>query len=178
MATTLNQVLAGETVLLTRPKESSLELAAALAELGASVVYHPTITITPGPPIAPLILEGLVSERYDGIVFTSANSARFFLAQQISALPAKLPAFSVGPKTTQALDSCFLVSVFTCLRDSMWYGLAQSLDTPARCSVVRRRPVLHARTLVDASAWNDPVSKRQESEKRRPFRSQERSKSQ
>jgi len=71
-------------------------------------MYHPAVTISPGPPISPHILENIANQHYDGIIFTSARSAHFYFTQQPTPPPTDLPAFSVGPKTTQALDSCWV----------------------------------------------------------------------
>ena len=105
MASTRKQVLGGQVVILTRPRESSTELTCALEDLGARVRVLPTITIATcelaGDTAADVRAE-LSAGHYTGVIFTSARAVTA-LINALGRGPWNLPAFSVGPKTTRAL---------------------------------------------------------------------------
>lgn len=70
----------GQTVLVTRPLNQADDLARPLAELGARVLVQPAISIEPpasGWSAVDSVLEQI--ERFDWVVFSSANGVRFFL---------------------------------------------------------------------------------------------------
>jgi uroporphyrinogen-III synthase len=102
------QPLAGWRIVVTRRAEQSAWLTGRLRELGATVVELPLIEVVPPAETRPLdeALRGL--DRYDWIVFTSANAVHAVTAR-LSALglaPRVLvdrKIASVGPATTEAL---------------------------------------------------------------------------
>ncbi len=92
--------LFGQTILVTRPAEQADDLARPLAELGAHVVFQPAITISPPQsqrPVDPIKVDVEVKlpssvgdwvdvdralmllDRFDWLVFSSANGVRYFL---------------------------------------------------------------------------------------------------
>jgi uroporphyrinogen III methyltransferase/synthase len=77
--------LFGRRIMVTRPRGQAERLALALEELGADVIEFPTIRIAP-----PSSYEGLDRavrslERYDWLLFTSANGVRAFFSRLLSA---------------------------------------------------------------------------------------------
>jgi uroporphyrinogen III methyltransferase/synthase len=71
--------LFGKRILLTRPERQNASVADRLRELGAEVLVQPAIEITPPPDWQQVDQVLGVLERYDWIVFSSANGVRFFL---------------------------------------------------------------------------------------------------
>jgi uroporphyrinogen III methyltransferase/synthase len=100
--------LFGKTVLVTRTREQSGRLAAALRELGAGVLERPAIEIKPVSPNPALdvALEGLSRYRY--LILTSPNGASIFMkalwasGRDARAL-AGLRIAVIGPGTAEAL---------------------------------------------------------------------------
>jgi uroporphyrinogen III methyltransferase/synthase len=68
--------LFGKRVVVTRAREQASELKRLLEESGAHVLQFPTIEIK--PPESFESLDRAVDERYDWLVFTSANGVRFY----------------------------------------------------------------------------------------------------
>jgi len=70
--------LFGKGIVITRPEEQSEEFAALLHDEGARVIFFPTIKIVPPEDYGDLnrAIENI--EKYQWIVFTSANGVRFF----------------------------------------------------------------------------------------------------
>ncbi|MDR1412909.1 MAG: uroporphyrinogen-III synthase [Actinomycetes bacterium] len=67
------------TIILTRRREQSSELAAALTAHGVCVLYFPTIALAPPPDEAPIRAALGHLDSYDWLLFTSANAVeRFF----------------------------------------------------------------------------------------------------
>lgn len=101
--------LAGRLVVVTRPRRQAPDLAEPLVALGARVLVAPAVSIL--PPTDPTPLEGALSEiqRYDWIVFTSANGVEE-VARRLEAAgrgPEALAAArvaAVGPGTRSALE--------------------------------------------------------------------------
>ena len=147
MATTRKQVLDGQTIILTRPQEGAAEFASALTAAGASVTFLPTIQIQP----LALTLEAVASiqaalsqSRYDSVIFTSARAVAYF---ETITRPEhrRLHAYSVGPKTSAALDASWAGPV-TQAQKARAEGLIELIATqqrsPARylfpCSTLAR----------------------------------------
>jgi len=105
--TTAERPLEGRVVLVTRPPERAETLALRLRALGAQVEARPTFTLEPPGDAEPARRAVLQLERYDWVVFTSANGVRFFgrllheLHGETQGLPAAVAA--IGPATTAAL---------------------------------------------------------------------------
>src|SRR5436853_578475 len=103
--------LAGKTVMLTRPPAQSVEMAARLEGLGATVIHCPTIQIV--EPTSWEALDEAIGrlESYDWLIFTSANGVEFFfrrLAEKrgdgLSAV-SRLQTCAIGPATAKAIAS-------------------------------------------------------------------------
>ncbi len=98
--------LAGKTVIVTRPRAQSAELAAKLRRLGARVVLAPAIRIE--NPRSLVSLDNAIrhSRDYGAAVFTSANAVKAFFdrARRLRAKP-ELPRslFAVGTATRDVL---------------------------------------------------------------------------
>jgi uroporphyrinogen III methyltransferase/synthase len=142
-------------------------LAGRLRELGAYVEIRPTISLE--PPVDPAPARRAVSEveRYDWILFTSANGVKFF-QELVDELHAERPSIraaigAIGPATARALEhSGHRPAVIA--EDARSEGLARTLAgkiAPGeRVLVVRpevARPVL-LDTLHALGARPDPVA--------------------
>jgi uroporphyrinogen III methyltransferase / synthase len=104
--------LAGRRIVVTRRPEQSTWLSGRLRELGATVVELPLIEIAPPVDGGPLDEALRALDRYDWIVFTSANavgavSARMRDLEAGAAALAGRKIASVGPSTTAALRRSF-----------------------------------------------------------------------
>ena len=109
MASTRKQALAGQTVILTRPRESCAELETLLQGHGAQLQYLPTINILPRELTqedTKTIQRAMAQSHYDGIAFTSARAVDH-LAPLIAPEHRHTPAYSVGPATSAALKGCW-----------------------------------------------------------------------
>jgi len=71
--------LFGKRVVVTRPRHQAGALFDRLADLGATVLVQPAIEIGPPADWAPMDCALADLDRYDWVVFSSANGARFFL---------------------------------------------------------------------------------------------------
>lgn len=91
--------LAGKVVVVTRPRASSGEWAAALRARGARVVFAPLIKTV--PPRSWRAVDAALRRlgAYDAAVFASANAAEFFLARARKVLPGA----PVPPRTIAAV---------------------------------------------------------------------------
>lgn len=95
--------LEGRRIVITRTREQSSTLAAALAGYGAIVEEIPTIRIEPPSSYAALDLALAALASYDFLILTSANAARI-LAQRLPVPWASQPrTVAVGPATAQAI---------------------------------------------------------------------------
>jgi uroporphyrinogen-III synthase len=100
--------LAGKRIVITRPPHKAASFAERLRDLGAEPVLIPTITIQPPTYPAPLDRALFNLERYDWVIFTSANAVPFVWTrfEALGMDPARIdwPAVAViGPATGQAL---------------------------------------------------------------------------
>jgi uroporphyrinogen-III synthase len=82
-------------VLLTRPREDSVPLAARLAEMGLEAVVAPLIEIVPLPD-AELRLDGV-----QALLATSSNGVRALAAHRAGAAARRLPLLAVGDATAR-----------------------------------------------------------------------------
>ena len=103
--------LEGVTILITRAKAQSAEMAAELEAMGARVVHCPTIEVAPPDSWSTLDAAIQKLEEYDWLVFTSTNGVEFFFdrlrktrSQDLSALK-KLNICSIGPATARTLET-------------------------------------------------------------------------
>lgn len=113
------RLLAGKTVVVTRPREQAASLAEPLQHLGADVLLAPTIRVRPRPwddEVAAAVA-GLAG--YGLVIFTSVNGVRIFLdyleapeaaalpgrsAGMAAALPSAVTVAAVGSATASALE--------------------------------------------------------------------------
>ena len=127
-----DRVLAGHTVVVTRPREQAAALARPLEALGAEVLVVPTIRIEPRPldDEVAAVLRELATYRL--VVFTSTNAVRVwagYLARgtEDGGMPPGPVVAAVGPATAAALEkyglSCHLVP-----DEFVAEGLADSLQ--------------------------------------------------
>ncbi len=104
----LEKSLCGRTIVLTRPRDQSAEMTALLENLGATVLYLPTIQIVEPTDWNPAdnAIERL--ESFDWLIFTSANGVDFFFRRLIEknrSFPLPCPSIcSIGPATALALQ--------------------------------------------------------------------------
>ena len=94
-------------VLITRPKAQAADFADQLRQIGAEVVFFPTIEIKPVDD--PTCLDRALSqlESYGWLVLTSANAAAVVIERMaelgIDGLPASLKVAAIGPATAAQL---------------------------------------------------------------------------
>ncbi len=105
-----------KTVLITRPEGSTEELTMILEEAGFRTVHIPMIEIKP-PESWQELDDALHNiEQFDGIIFSSANSARMFFTRlhETKNTTCQLPScYAVGEKTANAIveggGTCFII---------------------------------------------------------------------
>jgi uroporphyrinogen III methyltransferase / synthase len=100
--------LFGKRILVTRPREAAAELADLLEALGAQAIEAPMIRILPPDDYGPLDEACATVNRFDWVVFTSANAVDAFM-QRLTASERDLRALggvrvcAVGPATAERL---------------------------------------------------------------------------
>lgn len=128
--------LAGKRIVITRPPHKAESFAERLRELGAEPVLMPTIAIHPPADPAPLDHALRHLDRYDWIIFTSANAVTY-LWQRLEALaldPAYIgwPAVAViGPATSAAVQEHGLMPAVVPdkhVAEALFDALQQSTD--------------------------------------------------
>jgi len=101
--------LFGKGIVITRPEEQSEEFSSLLREEGAKVIPFPTIKIVPPDRFEDLDQAIKNIERYEWIVFTSANGVKFFfdrfreLGGDIRNLK-EIKICTIGPATASAIE--------------------------------------------------------------------------
>lgn len=109
--------LQGLRILITRPKEQSRLLAEEIVRLGGTPLEFPTIRVEPIQKNGRLEMVGATLNRYDWIVFTSANGVRYFLngtAMKKTNHTDVSPRIAViGPATARAVEQSGLKVSFT-----------------------------------------------------------------
>jgi uroporphyrinogen-III synthase len=110
--------LAGKRIVITRPMAQAAALADKLAALGAEPIFFPTIQIGPVDDYAQIDAALRQLDRYQWVVFTSANAVAIFWERLRGHEPASAPAAggsaglvpaslqfaAVGPATARALE--------------------------------------------------------------------------
>jgi uroporphyrinogen-III synthase len=95
-------------VLITRPRPQATGLAQKLRELGAEVIFFPTIAIKPVDDPGSLDRALSQLECYDWLVLTSTNAVDAVLGRMsalgISSPPQSLNVAAIGPKTAARLE--------------------------------------------------------------------------
>ena len=100
--------LFGKRILVTRPKDQSMELIERLEAMGADAIEAPMIRILPPDDYAPLDDACARAGRFDWIIFSSANAVDAFM-ERLLAGPADARALGgvklcgVGPATAESL---------------------------------------------------------------------------
>ncbi len=131
--------LAGRSVIITRPRAKSGEVAAALAKLGARVIHAPLIRIVPPRSWGPLDAALKTFRHYDAVAFTSSNSVDFFFARMKNVLGRKPAAprvlAAVGRATANAVKNsgwrCHVIP-----EDAHAAGLTKALRVPRGARVL------------------------------------------
>ena len=96
--------LKGATVAVTRPRAQAVPMAAALESAGARVLLAPLIRITPTRAAAALKRAAAAPNRFDWIVFTSANAVDALFAEiPGSGAEIRASVACVGPGTADAV---------------------------------------------------------------------------
>ncbi len=95
--------LAGRRILVTRTREQSSSLAGALRAAGAHVLEVPTIQIEPPRSYAPLDEALARLAEFDGLLVTSANTARVLVARKPAPWEEQPWTVAVGPATAATL---------------------------------------------------------------------------
>jgi hydroxymethylbilane synthase len=100
--------LAGKRIVITRPEDQAAELVAVLRNEGAQPLLIPTIRIAPLADLTPLDQAIAQVERYDWLLFTSANAVAIFgerwqAAGQSPAALQQVAIGAVGPATAEAI---------------------------------------------------------------------------
>ena len=98
-----------QAVIVTRAEPGAAETAERVRSLGFKAIVSPALSleaIAPAPPID--------AERYDGLIFTSANGVRFFAA----ANEHRTAAWCVGPATQQAAEQAGFKTIHNANGDS------------------------------------------------------------
>jgi uroporphyrinogen III methyltransferase/synthase len=159
--------LEGRTILLTRPPEQGAALARLVRDLGGEADLRPTVSLTAPRDAGPARATLARLERYDWLLFTSANGVRFFFAMAEEAaaeLREALPSVAcIGPATARALEERGVLPALVAAR-SRAEGLADALIPRLRAGqrvlLVRpevARPVL-PRRLEEAGVGVDAVA--------------------
>lgn len=106
------QPLFGRRIVVTRPREQAGVLSDQLRTLGAEVISLPTIEIRPPEDWGPLDRAVSELDRYDWLIFTSANGVRCFVERldasdrDLRDVRAKICA--IGPATAESLQQLHL----------------------------------------------------------------------
>ncbi|GAB6165599.1 uroporphyrinogen-III C-methyltransferase [Thermostilla marina] len=101
--------LFARTILVTRPRHQSDDLIAAFEDLGAWVFEQPAIDVVPPPDWAPVDETVAHIDRFDWLVFSSANGVNYFLGRLLEIgrdvrCLAGLRIAAIGPGTAAALE--------------------------------------------------------------------------
>ena len=108
MANTSHLPLAGKRIVITRAPEQAADFVRQLEQLGAEVLLLPTVTFAEPKDAGPLDQAIGSLARFDWVLFTSQNAARFFarrchtLGQTLNRNTARPLVGAVGPATAQA----------------------------------------------------------------------------
>lgn len=160
--------LAGRRILLTRPAGQGGELAERLLELGAVLEHRPVIELVPPSDPAPPRAALARLDRFDWVLFTSANGVRFFFELATGTTegpPASLPAVGcVGAATARALTERGVTATVVAQRsqaEGLFEALEPRIHAGQRVLLVRpevSRPVLRrllerAGVIVDAPVF-------------------------
>lgn len=133
--------LTGERVLVTRPAHQAEALCRRLAALGAEPVRFPTLAIEPIEADAHLKQHFLDLDRYQAVIFVSANAARLahdWIDAYWPQLPVKVLWLAVGDATATALEDLGIPA----LRPT------GGMDSEALLALPELQKLDHARILI------------------------------
>src|SRR5712692_6805910 len=109
--------LQGLRILITRPKEQSMPLAEEIVRLGGTPLEFPTISVEPTQKNAQSERALETLNRYDWIIFTSANGVRHFFngsrMKKMNLADVSPRIAVIGPATAHAVEQCGLKVSFT-----------------------------------------------------------------
>jgi uroporphyrinogen-III synthase len=133
--------LAQRRILITRSRHQASDLAARLAALGADPVLIPTIDVIPPESFAALDEAIAHLDRFDWLLFTSANAVQAFRDRTPSVtLPPKLQIAAIGPSTARAAaDAALPISLVPpkAIAESLSAALIPHLRPGSRILLVR-----------------------------------------
>jgi hydroxymethylbilane synthase len=148
--------LAGRRVVVTRAAEQASTLSEALRRMGAHVVELPVVGFAPPEDWVGVDLAIAALDRYDWLVFTSANGVRFFFerATQTGASIVNIRAkiCAVGPASAAAVEN-YGLAVHLMPDDFVGDALAETLSKQA----VAGQRILWARAAVARDAVPDAL---------------------
>ncbi|MCP5061649.1 MAG: uroporphyrinogen-III synthase [Ignavibacteriae bacterium] len=118
----MNNILKNKNIVLTRPKEQSVQSVMDLERLGANVICFPTIKISSitNDPILDKTLTNI--KDFNSIIFTSINAVKYFILRiekvKVEFNPIDFYIISIGKKTSDyckqvGIDVNFESSLFT-----------------------------------------------------------------
>ena len=97
--------LAGQSILITRPRDQAQEWAEGLEALGAEVLAFPTIAISPPEDVGPMDEAIVRLSGYAWLLFTSRNAVTTFYERlKDSKIPSALQIGAVGAQTAKMLQ--------------------------------------------------------------------------
>jgi len=127
--------LFGQRVMVTRPRHQAHVLDSLLTELGADVVLQPAIEIEPPPSWEPVDRAIEQLERFNWIVFSSANGVNYFLERLLQQTDLRrlghVRFAAVGPGTAEAL-AAYHLNADVVPEEYRAEALAAALAEPAR----------------------------------------------
>jgi uroporphyrinogen-III synthase len=96
--------LAGRRIVVTRPRDQAVELAAAIRAAGGEPIVFPLLEIVPLPEVPELRAAAVVLADYAFVVFISPNAVAYALPELArGGWPAATRAVAIGPGGTRAL---------------------------------------------------------------------------
>lgn len=156
------RILAGRSIIVTRPRHQATSLQRALEALGASVVVAPAILIEPPESWAPLDAALECADDYDWIVFTSVNGVKAFYAR--AATPPRCRLAAIGPATAEALSARGAEAAVVPKRyiaEEVFAAIARETDVAGKKFLLPRADIAREalpRLLRDAGAHVDVVA--------------------
>lgn len=101
--------LLGRRIVITRARAQAASLARAIEDLGGEVIEFPTIEIQPAADSSSLDEAIKFLQRYDWLMFTSANAVAIFLERMAQLNPkprlAAMQVAAIGPETAKRLKA-------------------------------------------------------------------------
>lgn len=111
-------ILHGKVFISTVSTSKSIEIRNIFESLGASLIDFPMTEFAEGDPTPEMIESVTHIDKYEWIIFTSANGVKYFhnllfKATSIPSIPSKIKIAVVGPKTEMALKNAGRAANFT-----------------------------------------------------------------